>query len=189
MKRFYACLTLSILLHIAVLIPFELMANHGLYKIPQVIKVALVDSPADIKPPKTEKITQPDFDISYQKNNEVEKKPDNSEYPDEKTDRVNGVPVELSNKADFSYYGKVKGKILVNYSYPQKAIDEGVHGYVQVTFIIDSYGNVSSLKVTKSSGYKILDHVSSKAVLDASPFEPREDSIKLEVGFLYVLDN
>jgi TonB family protein len=189
MKKFYVCLSLSIILHIAVLIPLQLMANYGLDTIPQVIKVALVDSPAVLKPAKSERTKQPDFDISYQKDKAEKKQQDNPEHPYDKTDKIDGVPVELSNKADLSYYGMVKGKILINYSYPQEAIDQGVQGYVQVTFIIDSSGKVSTLKVTKSSGYKILDRVSSKAVYDASPFKPREDDIKLEVGFHYVLDN
>jgi TonB family protein len=190
MNRFYTCLVISIIIHIAVLVPLQLMARYGIITPHQVIKVSLVGSPTVKGPDKIENTTQPDFDISYEKENPLLEKPEKANYSDDQPDKINEVLVDdPSNIANLSYYGKVKGKILINYKYPQEAADAGIHGYVQVTFIIDSSGKVSSLKVTKSSGYKILDSVSTKAVLDASPFPPRENSIKMEIGFLYILDN
>jgi len=190
MNRFYTCLVISIIIHIAVLVPLQLMAKYGVFKPPQVIKVSLVGPPGASQPAETQTETRPDFDISYEKENPLLEEPETADYSDEQPDKINELPVDdPGNIANLSYYGKVKGKILINYKYPQEAAEAGIHGYVQVTFIIDSSGNVSSLKVTKSSGYKILDSVSSKAVLDASPFQPREDNIKMEIGFLYILDN
>lgn len=190
MNRFYTYLVISIIIHIAVLVPLQLMAKYGVFKRPQVIRVSLVDTPVPSQPAEPQTATRPDFDISYGKEAPLLKEPETHDNPEEQPDKINEMPVDdPGNIANLSYYGKVKGKILINYRYPQEAADAGIHGYVQVTFIIDSSGNVSSLKVTKSSGYKILDLVSTKAVLDASPFQPRENSIKMEIGFLYILDN
>ncbi len=190
MNRFYTCLAVSIIIHVAILVPLQLMAKYGVLKSPQVIKVSLVGSHTGKGPAEPETTTQPDFDISYQKDEPILKEPEETDYPDDQPDKINELPVDdPGNIANLSYFGKVKGKIFINYKYPQEAADAGIHGYVLITFIVDNSGRVSSLKVKKSSGYKILDIVSSKAVLDASPFEPRENSIKIEVGFHYVLDN
>jgi TonB family protein len=190
MNRFYACLAVSILIHVAVLVPFNLMEKYGVLAPPGVIEVSLVGSPAVKGPPEPENTSRPDFDVTAQEEKLLSKEPEKTDYKEEESDKINEVPVnDPSNKANLSYYGKVKGKIFINYKYPQEAADAGIHGYVLITFIVDNSGRVSSLKVKKSSGYRILDAVSSKAVLDASPFEPRENSIKIEVGFFYVLDN
>lgn len=198
MNRFYTCLVVSLMLHAAVIIPYQILEKHWLNNIPQVIRVALVDSPVAAQPLAAENTAKYDFDINYSEDStqgkeddlpEKTRDPDISDKRDEQTDRINGIPVDSINKADFGYYGKVKGKILINYNYPRKATNAGIQGYVQVTFTIDKSGNVSSIKVTKSSGYRILDVVSSRAVLDASPFEPRDNDINMEVGFHYILDN
>ncbi len=190
MNRFYTCLAVSIIIHAAVLIPLHLMAKYSEFDPPQVIKVSLVGSPGASESTETQTETRPEFDISYEKENPLQEKPEKADYHEEKPDKINELPVDdPSNKANLSYYGKVKGKIFINYKYPQEAAEAGIHGYVLITFIVDSSGRVSSLRVKKSSGYKILDSVSTKAVLDSSPFPPRENSIKIEVGFLYVLDN
>ncbi|HEY9162933.1 MAG TPA: energy transducer TonB [Desulfomonilia bacterium] len=190
MNRFYACLAVSIIIHMAVLVPFYLMERFGIIAPPGIIKVSLVGSPAVKGQSESEKASRTDFNVTAQEEKPDSKETEKSDYNEEQSDRINEAPVDdPSNKANLSYYGKVKGKIFINYKYPQEAADEGIHGYVKITFIIDSSGRVTSLRVKKSSGYKILDAVSSKAVLDASPFPPRENSIKIEVGFLYVLDN
>jgi TonB family protein len=190
MNRFYTCLAVSIIIHAAVLVPLQLLAKYGLFTPPQVIKVSLVGSQTGKDPAGPGNESRPDSGTSPEKAPSFLKKPEAADYSDEQTDRINEVPVDdPGNKANLSYYGKVKGKILINYKYPQEAADAGIHGYVQVTFIIDSSGMVNSLKVTKSSGYKVLDSVSSNAVLNSSPFPPREDSIRMEIGFLYILDN
>jgi TonB family protein len=190
MNRFYACLAVSIIIHMAVLVPFNLMEKYGDHAHPGVIKVSLVGSPAVKGQSESEKASRPDFDITTREEEPASKEPVKADYNEEQSDRINEAPVDdPSNKANLSYYAKVKGKIFINYKYPQEAAEAGIHGYVLITFIIDSSGRVSSLRVKKSSGYKILDTVSSKAILDSSPFPPRENSIKIEVGFHYVLDN
>ncbi len=62
---------------------------------------------------------------------------------------------------------------------------------ITLAFTIESDGNVSSIKLLKSSGYEILDEYALNAVKIASPFNPIPASIgtkrlKITASFEYI---
>ena len=77
-----------------------------------------------------------------------------------------------ANKYDLSnnYLGMVRLMIERQKRYPAYAKKMGIKGKVTVIFIIRPDGHVSRLRITKSSGHKILDRAAIAAIKNASPF-------------------
>jgi protein TonB len=69
-----------------------------------------------------------------------------------------------------SYLEMVRLKIESHKRYPKIARVRQIEGRVTIYFIISPAGDVQSVKVVKSSAFKILDQAALKAVEDASPF-------------------
>ena len=40
-----------------------------------------------------------------------------------------------------------------NYDYPQEAIEEGVNGMVQVSFVVEKDGSLTDMKIVRDLGY------------------------------------
>lgn len=52
---------------------------------------------------------------------------------------------------------KLRGKIQSSYTYPAKAIENGIEGTVKVRFRFARNGGVDGVEIVESSGYDILD--------------------------------
>jgi TonB family protein len=191
MNRFYTCLVVSIILHIAVLVPLQILAKHGSTAVASVIKVSLVDRPnnnqeAVLKEKPSEK--------------RPEEKPDpvrNLDTPKSTHDKDDDTSEEEMSftadaKVDPSYMGRLKAKIFSRWIYPQKAINANMQGTAIISFSVESSGRVSALRVVKSSNIKILDAAAINAVRDASPFPPpgsdAAPDISITGKFCYVID-
>jgi TonB family protein len=187
MNRFYTCLAVSIILHIAVLVPLQILARHSSMAVASVIKVALVDRPIN----KREAVL---------KENPPEEKPDPfrnldilKSTPDKDDDSSEeGMSFTADAKVDPSYMGRLKSKIFSRWIYPQKAINANMQGTAIISFSVESSGRVSALRVVKSSNIKILDAAAINAVRDASPFPPPGSNEASEISitgkFCYVID-
>lgn len=66
-------------------------------------------------------------------------------------------------------YAKIRSRILNHQNYPRQARENGLEGRVQFIFSIEPSGNISELKIIKSSGHKILDEAALKTVRSAAP--------------------
>lgn len=111
---------------------------------------------------------------------------------------VQGVP--LGNEIDLDtseyryvgYFAKLRRAVELVWVYPQRAVQRRQRGVVKLRFAIDADGTASKIKVTKSSGYKILDRAVIDAIKLASPFSPLphgfgRDEITVRGSFWYIL--
>jgi protein TonB len=92
----------------------------------------------------------------------------------------------------YAYFAHIKRQIELAWSYPSKAQEKHETGRLTIVFTIESGGNVSSIKLIKSSGYPILDDYAMNAVRIASPFNPIPASIgtkrlRITANFEYIL--
>jgi protein TonB len=101
------------------------------------------------------------------------------------------VSLNTSEFKYYAYFAHIKRQIELAWNYPLEAQEKREGGRLTLVFTIESGGNVSSVKLLKSSGYEILDEYAIKAVTIASPFNPIPASIgtkrlKITASFEYV---
>jgi TonB family protein len=188
MNRFSIFLGLSIALHIAVIVPLQLMARHGDFPVFQTIKVSLVDKPAKNKLPEIKHLQLTPEPTTEESEPQAELITMATAQEKNETVPSDGISYEKGIKVDPSYHGKLKARIFNLYSYPREAVEEGIQGTSIISFKIEASGKISSLSVKKSSGYEILDKASLNAVSKASPFLSPEKPIKIDATFQYVID-
>jgi TonB family protein len=99
------------------------------------------------------------------------------------------VSLNTSEFKYYAYFAHIKRQIELAWNYPLEAQER--HVGLTLAFTIESDGNVSSIKLLKSSGYEILDEYALNAVKFASPFNPIPASIgtkrlKITASFEYV---
>jgi TonB family protein len=92
----------------------------------------------------------------------------------------------------YSYFAHIKQRIELAWNYPHEAQERRESGRLTIVFTIESGGNVSSVKLIKSSGYEILDEYAINAVRYASPFNPIPASIgtkrlRITANFEYIM--
>jgi protein TonB len=71
-------------------------------------------------------------------------------------------------------------------NYPAEARTKGIYASLQLTVGIKQTGEIESIEVNRSSGYKFLDRAAERIVRLASPFEPFPKDIRSEWDILYI---
>jgi protein TonB len=71
-------------------------------------------------------------------------------------------------------------------NYPAEARAKGIYASLQLTVGIKQTGEIESIELNRSSGYKFLDRAAERIVRLASPFEPFPKDIKSEWDILYI---
>ena len=92
------------------------------------------------------------------------------------------------------YFTLFRKQIELVWIYPTDAVQRGIQGEVQLEIIIEKTGNVSKVKILKSSGFSILDTAMVDTIRQAAPFPPLPDAMKKERlvvtgAFRYILTN
>jgi len=95
------------------------------------------------------------------------------------------IPPNLVN-----YVKAIQAKILKAIYYPRQAKDAGWEGNVSLSLNVNSNGNLKDIKISQSSGYKILDDAAlevARALSPYPPFPPQIESQELwvEVPIVY----
>jgi len=88
-------------------------------------------------------------------------------------------------KVHFSYIKDLIHKHLI---YPAKAKKMGWEGKVITSFIVSSGGYARDVRISKSSGYEILDKNAIKAINNASPFPKPPVEAQIIIPILYRLN-
>jgi periplasmic protein TonB len=88
-------------------------------------------------------------------------------------------------KAHFSYIKDLIHKHLI---YPAQAKKMGWEGKVITSFIVSSGGYARDVRISKSSGYEILDENAIKAINNASPFPKPPVEAQIIIPILYRLN-
>jgi periplasmic protein TonB len=111
-------------------------------------------------------------------------------HPDGPTDGSGGGSAVSSEKsvyikAHFAYIRDIVHRHLV---YPAKARKMGWEGKVITSFIVSSGGYARDIRISRSSGYDILDRNAIQAIRDASPFPHPPAEAQIIIPILYRLN-
>jgi protein TonB len=92
-----------------------------------------------------------------------------------------------------SYFAHIKRRIEGVWTYPSGAIANGLQGQLHLKFVLRSDGQVKTVELLRSSGYKVLDKEAWDAVVNAGPFGPfpptiPDNELHITARFTYVLD-
>jgi protein TonB len=63
-----------------------------------------------------------------------------------------------------SWYDSIRRKIELVWVYPLEAAEAGIQGEVTIDFVIERDGSVSSVRLVRSSGYRVLDDEAVRAI-------------------------
>ncbi|MFC1820598.1 energy transducer TonB [Thermodesulfobacteriota bacterium] len=103
-------------------------------------------------------------------------------------DRDNAVPedaqdtisLDTKDKRYISYTSSIKNVIMRHWRYPPEARAYLIEGNLMVLFSLSRDGRMIQIKITKPSGYKILDREVIRAINNAVPFPPFPGSITVQ---------
>jgi len=106
--------------------------------------------------------------------------------------KENEIATEVIEQIMNDFYSKVGRQIALAKIYPGFAKKMGYQGKILVAFRINRDGEISSLSVSKSSGYKILDEAALETVKEAGPYpaipnELNKKFLKLKIPISYAL--
>ncbi|HOP63371.1 MAG TPA: TonB family protein [Spirochaetota bacterium] len=105
------------------------------------------------------------------------KKIDISELQGKKADN-SGEKSAVEVENTLRYFEAIKQYIEKRKVYPVSAKRRGIEGEILLSFIVGYNGEVRSVKVTKSSGYEILDKAAADTIIKSAPFSGFAEFIK-----------
>ena len=73
-----------------------------------------------------------------------------------------------------------------NLNYPDEARARRIYGSLQLTVAIKADGEVESVEINRSSGYRFLDQAAIRIVRLAAPFERFPDNIRGDTDILHI---
>ena len=102
------------------------------------------------------------------------------------------IDISTSEYRYIGYFSGLRQAIELAWHYPASAAQRGQQGVVRLRFAIAADGTASHIKVTKSSGYRVLDVAIVEAIRLASPFSPlprslKRDQLTITGSFHYIL--
>lgn len=105
------------------------------------------------------------------------------------TNRVSQTPSPASKAAAASWQSKLFAHLERRKRYPASARARGIEGVLKYTFTIDTAGNVKSVRIVQSSGYKELDDALLDLMQRASPVPAPPPGMPLTItaSFRYTL--
>jgi periplasmic protein TonB len=103
------------------------------------------------------------------------------------------VSLDTKELKYLSYFAHIKRRIERVWTYPPDAIANGVQGQLHLKFVLRNNGQVKTVELLRSSGYKVLDKEAWDAVVGAGPFDAfpptiPDDELHITARFTYVLD-
>jgi len=90
------------------------------------------------------------------------------------------ISLDTKDKRYASYVSLIKKEILTCWRYPVDALANLIEGNLTVIFSLISDGKMTSISITKASGYEILDQEVIRAINSAAPFPPFPESITVK---------
>ena len=88
-----------------------------------------------------------------------------------------------NQKAQDDYFNLLRQKIEEQKHYPRRARSAGQLGISEISFSLDNNGKPFSPKVTRSSGYELLDNAAIEAVMNVAAIGAPPPGAKREVTF------
>jgi periplasmic protein TonB len=112
---------------------------------------------------------------------------------DQSSSSGGAVSLDTKELKYLSYFAYLKRRIERVWTYPSDAIANGLQGQLHLKFVLRRNGQLKTVELLRSSGYKVLDKEAWDAVVNAGPFESfpptiPEDELHITARFTYVLD-
>jgi periplasmic protein TonB len=112
---------------------------------------------------------------------------------DQQSSSGGAVSLDTKELKYLSYFAHLKRRIERAWTYPPDAIANGVQGQLHLKFVLRRNGEVKTVELLRSSGYKVLDKEAWDAVVNAGPFDRfpstiPDDELHITARFTYVLD-
>ena len=112
---------------------------------------------------------------------------------DQQSSSGGGVSLDTKEIKYLSYFAHIKRRIEQVWTYPSGAIANGLQGQLHLKFVLRNDGQVKTVELLRSSGYKVLDKEAWDAVVNGGPFGPfpptiPDDELQITARFTYVLD-
>jgi protein TonB len=112
---------------------------------------------------------------------------------DQRSSSGDTVSLDTKELKYLSYFSHIKRRIEHVWSYPPDAVADGLQGQLHLKFVLARNGQVKSVELLRSSGFKVLDKEAWDAVVNAGPFGPfpamiSDEELHITARFSYVLD-
>jgi protein TonB len=112
---------------------------------------------------------------------------------DQQSSSGGGVSLDTKEIKYLSYFAHIKRRIEQVWTYPPGAIANGLQGQLHLKFVLRNDGQVKTVELLRSSGYKVLDKEAWDAVVNGGPFGPfpptiPDDELQITARFTYTLD-
>ncbi len=159
-------LILSLFFHvIAILALQEAFPLHWAAEELRTFRVDLIRPPVeDISP---EELSPPDVS-----------RPEEEPKPPPSLDQ-DTISLDTKDERYVTYAKLIKERIGFHWKYPPEAMETLLEGKLMVIFVLARQGEVIQIKITKNSGYEILDNEAIRAVTAAAPFPPFPEHIRV----------
>lgn len=109
-----------------------------------------------------------------------------SEYQQRPRRTFVGARAMESRFAQYVDGWRVKVERVGNINYPQEARDKGIQATLQMTVAVKSNGDIESVQINRSSGYKFLDRAAERIVRMSAPFDPFPPGLKKDTDILHI---
>jgi len=114
------------------------------------------------------------------------------DYIDENVDVGDRIDLNTTNYRYIGYFSSIRKAIELVWVYPGEAVRRGMEGEVKIEFRIEKDGNVSRVRIIRTSGFEVLDKATVETLKLASPLTPLpkglgKERLLVTAAFRYVL--
>lgn len=95
---------------------------------------------------------------------------------------------QLKNVYVSTNFDYIRELVYKGLTYPPIAIENTWEGAVIVSFLVDNNGNIDSVHVLKSSGYRLLDQNAVSAVKHAAPYPKSSSRVEIKLPVIYKVE-
>jgi protein TonB len=111
---------------------------------------------------------------------------DHQAYQERPRKKFIGARAQEYRFAQYVDNWRLKIERIGNLNYPEEAKSRKIYGSLQLTVAIKADGEVESVEINKSSGYRFLDQAAIRIVRLAAPFERFPSTIRADTDILHI---
>lgn len=111
---------------------------------------------------------------------------DHQAYQERPRKKFIGARTQEYRFANYVDNWRLKVERIGNLNYPAEARERRIYASLQLTVGIKRDGEVDSIEINRTSGYKFLDQAALRIVRLAAPFERFPESIRADTDILYI---
>lgn len=101
--------------------------------------------------------------------------------------RLTSVAASYSEDAQYLNHWRERIESVGNNNYPEKAREQNIYGELRLMVALLPNGEISDVKILKSSGHKILDQAAIRIVHLAAPYDPFPPDMRRQVDVLEII--